>query len=195
MSQLRELVDRCLKGDQSAMTELVGQYQHRVFALCYRMLGHRQDAEDVTQQTLIRVLKNLGRWDQSRAFEPWLFAIAGNRCRTALSARFRKWRTQPISEPVPDPTPDPQTATHLAEEIELAVGSLRPDYQVAFRLFHHHELSYEEIATQMQRPVGTIKTWIHRARTDLVQQLRQRGVVEHCRVEHCHEEELTHAVR
>lgn len=136
------------------MAELVGQYQHRVFALCYRMLGHRQDAEDVTQQTLIRVLRNLARWDQQRAFEPWLFAIAGNRCRTALSASSKRGRTQPISEPLPDPTPDPQPATHLAEEVQLALQNLRPNYQLAFHLFHHNELSYEEIAEQMQRPWG-----------------------------------------
>ena len=182
------------------MTELVGQYQHRVFALCYRMLGHRQDAEDVTQQTLIRVLRNLASWDQHREFEPWLFAIAGNRCRTALSARAKKGRLQSINEPLLDQSPDPQPASHLAEEIELALKNLRPEYQAAFRLFHHHEMSYEEIAQQIQRPVGTIKTWIHRARMELVQQLRDRGVVENRGVEEPApvsrgEEEMTHAMR
>ena len=160
------------------MSDLVGQYQQRVYALCYRMLGHRQDAEDVTQQTFLRVLKNLGRWDPDREFEPWLFAIAGNRCRTALSNRGRRWRPQSISEPLPDPAPDQQAVAHLAEEIELAVAGLRSDYQAVFRLFHEQELSYDEIATRMQRPVGTVKTWVHRARLELVQQLRERGVVE-----------------
>ena len=172
------------------MAELVGQYQHRVFALCYRMLGHHQDAEDATQQTLFRVLKNLRTWDQHREFEPWLFAIAGNRCRTALSARARMVRPQPIVEPIPDLTPDPQPAHQLAEEVELALQQLRPEYQTAFRLFHRDELSYEEIAARMQRPIGTIKTWIHRTRVDLVQKLRDRGVVANRR-----EEEMTHAMR
>lgn len=188
--QLRKLVNRCLQGDQLAMAELVGQYEQRVFALCFRMLGHRQDAEDVTQQTLMRVLRNLGSWDQGREFEPWLFAIAGNRCRTALSTRARRGRAQPISEPIPDLTPDPQPASQLSEEIALAIQNLRPEYQDAFRLFHYDELSYEEIAERMQRPVGTIKTWIHRTRLELVQQLRDRGVLENCR-----EEETTHALR
>jgi RNA polymerase sigma-70 factor, ECF subfamily len=190
LSQLRKLVNRCLQGDQSAMAELVAQYERRVFALCYRMLGHRQDAEDVTQQTLIRVLKNLGSWDQRRQFEPWLFAIAGNRCRTALSTRAKKGKVQSISEPVPDQTPDPSPANQLSEEIELAIQNLRPEYQEAFRFFHYDELAYEEIADRMQRPVGTIKTWIHRTRLELVQQLRDRGVLENCR-----EEEMTHAMR
>jgi RNA polymerase sigma-70 factor, ECF subfamily len=172
------------------MSELVAQYEHRVFALCLRMLGHRQDAEDVTQQTMIRVFRNLDRWDQRREFEPWLFAIAGNRCRTALSVRAKKGRGQPIGEPIPDPTPDPQPATQLAEEIERALQQLWPEYQIAFRLFHSDELNYDEIAEQMGRPIGTIKTWIHRTRVELVQQLRERGVVEGPR-----QEEVTHAVR
>lgn len=190
LSQLRELVNRCLQGDQLAMAELVGQFEHRVFALCYRMLGHQQDAEDATQQTFVRVLKSLGSWDQQRDFEPWLFAIAGNRCRTALSSRTKKWRTQPISEPLVDPTPDSQPASQLAEEIERAVRTLRPDYQTAFRLFHQQELNYDEIAERLHRPVGTIKTWIHRARIDLVRQLSERGVVEDRG-----EKEPNHAVR
>jgi RNA polymerase sigma-70 factor (ECF subfamily) len=188
-------VNRCLQGDQLAMSELVGQYQHRVFSLCYRMLGHRQDAEDVTQQTFVRVLKNLQQWDQEREFEPWLFAIAGNRCRTALSARLRKWRTQPITEPVMDPTPDSQPASHLAEEIDRAIKTLRPDYQTAFRLFHQHEMNYEEIAEQLRRPVGTIKTWIHRTRLELVRQLRERGIVEAQREKAHREEVMTHALQ
>jgi RNA polymerase sigma-70 factor, ECF subfamily len=188
--QLRILVDRCLQGDQSAVSELVDRYQQRVFALCYRMLGHRQDAEDVTQQTLIRVVRNLKQWDQQREFEPWLFAIAGNRCRTALSARAKKGRVQSLSEPVLDPAPDPQPASHLSEEIDLALQSLRAEYQIAFRLFHYEELNYDEIAQQLERPVGTIKTWIHRTRLALVQHLRDRGVLDCCR-----EEEMAHAVR
>ena len=72
------------------MIELVDQYRSRVFGLCYRMLGQRQDAEDMTQETFIRALKSLSRWDPERDFEPWLLAIAGNRCRTALATRRRK---------------------------------------------------------------------------------------------------------
>ena len=73
---LIELVNHCIKGDQSAMLALVDRYKHRVFALCFRMLGQRQDAEDAAQETFVRLLKNLSKWDQNRDFEPWLFTIA-----------------------------------------------------------------------------------------------------------------------
>jgi RNA polymerase sigma-70 factor (ECF subfamily) len=170
-----------LHDDQSAMAELVDRYKHRVYALCYRMLGHRQDAEDVTQQTFLRVLKNLCRWDPDRDFEPWLFAIAGNRCRTALAARARRTVVRSIEEPLPDKSPAPSSANQLAEELNLALQTLRADYREVFLLFHQQELSYDEIAEQLGRPVGTIKTWIHRARLDLIRQLNEREVLEGCR--------------
>jgi len=178
LPELRELVSRCLCDDQAAMAELVDRYKQRVFGLCYRMLGHYHDAEDVTQQTLVRVLKNLGRWDPQREFEPWLLAIAGNRCRTALSQRMRRQRPQSLDEPIADRAPDPFAVRQLDEEVNRALQQLRPEYREVFLLFHQQELSNEEIAEQLGRPVGTIKTWIHRARRELIERLRQREVSE-----------------
>src|SRR5437773_9623310 len=89
-SDLLALVKRCLAGDQGAMLALVERFRGQVFGLCYRMLGQRQDAEDAAQETFVRVLKNLHRWDSARASQPWLLAIAGNRCRTALAARRKR---------------------------------------------------------------------------------------------------------
>jgi RNA polymerase sigma-70 factor (ECF subfamily) len=181
LAEFRELVRRCLVGDQAAMTELVDRYKHRVYALCYRMLGHRQDAEDVTQQTFLRALIHLRRWDPEREFEPWLMAIAGNRCRTALAARSRRIALRPISEPPPDRAPDPQATDQLAEELNLALQTLQPLHREAFLLFHLQQLSYEQIAQRMRRPIGTVKTWIHRARLALIRQLNRREVLEGCR--------------
>ena len=86
--EFRQLVARCIRGEQAAMIALVERFRGQVFGLCFRMLAQRQDAEDAAQETFVRVLKNLHRWDQQRDFEPWLLAIAGNRCRTALAARL-----------------------------------------------------------------------------------------------------------
>ena len=71
---------------------LVERFERQVFALCYRMLGQREDAEDVAQESLVRALRSLRNWDSSRDFVPWLLAIAGNRCRTLLAARARRPR-------------------------------------------------------------------------------------------------------
>ena len=69
---LRQLIRCCLAGDQQAMLELVNRFRGQVFGLCYRMLGHRQDAEDAAQETFTRALRNLKSWDPNRDFEPWL---------------------------------------------------------------------------------------------------------------------------
>lgn len=175
---LRELVKRCLAGTQDAMIELVDQFRGQVFGLCYRMLGNRQDAEDAAQETFIRVLKNLDRWDSTRDFEPWLLAIAGNRCRTALAKRVRRPPMQTIAEPIEDDSPDFQAAENLAEEVSLGLQGLRQELREAFVLFHDHQLSYVEISESMDCPVGTAKTWVHRARRELIEHLRRRGVVE-----------------
>ncbi len=178
INDLRKLVNRCLTGDQKAMYDLVERFKGRVFGLCYRMLGHRQDAEDVAQETFVRVLKNLHRWDQEREFEPWLLAIAGNRCRTALAARRRWPKPQLMPELPTDEATQARDADFLAEEIQRALSSLRPEYRHAFVLFHEQELSYEQIAESLSRPLGTVKTWIHRARLELIELLSAREVIQ-----------------
>lgn len=180
-ADLRSLVGQCLAGDQGAMLSLVERFRGQVFGLCYRMLGQRQDAEDAAQETFVRVLRNLHRWDPGREFEPWLLAIAGNRCRTALAARKRRPVAEAAVELLADDAPDEQPARHLAEEVRLALDGLRPDYRQAFLLFHEHELSYAEIAEAMQVPLGTVKTWVHRARRELIDRLRQRGAIPEAR--------------
>jgi RNA polymerase sigma-70 factor, ECF subfamily len=181
---IRLLIERCLAGDQAAMVELVNRYRNQVYGLCLRMLGQRQDAEDAAQETFVRALRSLSRWDAQRDFEPWLLAIAGNRCRTALAARQRRPAVAVLDEAAcADRAPDVEAARNLAEEVQLALGGLRVEYRAAFLLFHEHELSYDEIAESLNRPLGTIKTWIRRARRELIDRLRRRDVVQESRHE------------
>jgi RNA polymerase sigma-70 factor (ECF subfamily) len=160
------------------MVDLVEHFRGQVFGLCYRMLGHRQDAEDAAQETFVRALRNLRSWDENRDFEPWLLAIAGNRCRTALARRMRRPVVCSLIEPLPERTPDLQAARQLAEEVTLALETLRAEYRQAFVLFHQYELSYAEIAVSMQCPIGTVRTWIHRARREMIRHLQTRHVLE-----------------
>jgi RNA polymerase sigma-70 factor (ECF subfamily) len=173
-----ELIDACLAGDQAAAAGIVQRFKGRVFGLCFRMVGHRQDAEDMAQEAFVRALKSLRRWDRSRPFEPWLLAIAANRCRTLLARRARRPVATSLVEQVPEHRGDVAAARQLVEELEEALAAIRADYREAFCLFHEQHLSYEEIAEVCGRPLGTVKTWIHRARRELVQHLLDRGLVE-----------------
>jgi RNA polymerase sigma-70 factor (ECF subfamily) len=177
LDEIRPLIASCLRGDQAAMVALVQRFQGQVFGLCLRMLGQRQDAEDAAQETFVRVLRNLHQWDAARDFEPWLLAIAGNRCRTAMANRLRRSPNEILPDELPDRTPSSDPARQLAEEVELALETVRPEYRQAFLLFHEQELTYADIAKAMQVPLGTVKTWVHRARQQLIERLRQRGAV------------------
>lgn len=165
------------------MIDLVDRFKGQVYGLCFRMLGHRQDAEDMTQETMVRVLRNLHRWDADREFTPWLLAIAGNRCRTCLAKRMRRLPTQTLEQPVPERNGRSESANQLQEEVSMAIKKIRPEYGEAFRHFHEGGLSYGEIAEAMSVPLGTVKTWVHRARKEIIQQLVRRGVVEETRHE------------
>ena len=147
--ELSILVNRCLTGDQPSFDELVHRFRGQVFGLCYRMLGQREDAEDATQETMVRVINNLHRWDQDRAFEPWLLTIAGNRCRTRLAKRMRRPSAVTLDYPIQDNTHLEDQAKLLAEEIDLALAHLRDEYRRAFLLFHQQELCYADIADEL----------------------------------------------
>lgn len=172
-----ELVRRSLSGEEPAMAELVDRFRGQVFGLCYRMLGHRQDAEDATQESFVRALRSLANWDSRKDLRPWLLGIAGNRCRTLLAARQRVPKPSSEVEDLPDARSF-RIERHLGEELELALARLRDEYRQAFILFHEQELTYAEIAEVLDCPLGTVKTWVHRARGELAEHLRRRGVVE-----------------
>lgn len=178
VEELPILVDRCLAGDQPSFVELIKRFRGQVYGLCYRMLGQREDAEDATQETFVRVVNNLHQWDSTRAFEPWLLTIAGNRCRTRLAKRKRRPGVITLDYPIEDQSVEITRGEMLAEEMQLVLGTVRKEYREAFLLFHQKELCYKEISEQLNVPLGTVKTWVHRARRELIMKLKKRGVIE-----------------
>jgi len=172
------LVEALRSGDPQAPRLLIERYQGVVFGLCYRMMNHRQDAEDVTQETFVRALRGMAGFDDTRPISPWLLEIAANRCRTALSRRARKPMpaNAGLAEDVADPRAGLADPDDLAAELERALRELRPQYRLVFVLFHEQNLSYEEIARVVTRPIGTVKTWLHRARAQLAEDLSRRGI-------------------
>ena len=175
MSADDDLVRRCLRGHADAMRELVDRFQPDVFALCARLVGHRHDAEDVTQEVFLRVFRSLTRWDAARPLRPWVLGIAVNRCRTWIGRKRRVPEPVEYLHDVPgrqsDAPPD-----ELTTALRAAVDDLRGEYREVFVLFHEHGRSYDEIADVVDRPVGTVKTWLHRARMQVLTELRRRGL-------------------
>ena len=177
--ETKQLVMQSRLGDEPSMRQLIDQYSARVFALCFRMLGHRQDAEDAAQETFVRMFRSLHTWDSDREFEPWLLAIAGNRCRTRISRISKRPKSIGLDEPeLAKADPTDEGVRHIEEEIEQALKGVTPRYSQAFLHFHQQGMSYAQIADVMEVPMGTVKTWVRRARLQLVGQLKSRGVIE-----------------
>jgi RNA polymerase sigma factor (sigma-70 family) len=170
------LVRRCLQGHTEAMRQLVERFQGDVFGLCVRLLSHRHDAEDVAQEVFLRVFRSLKRWDSSRPLKPWIMGIAVNRCRTWISQRARRPELADYLQETAA-RDDGDGSSELVAEIQAALRQLRPEYQTVFVLFHEQGQSYEDIAAAVERPVGTIKTWLHRARLELLDCLQRRGML------------------
>jgi RNA polymerase sigma-70 factor, ECF subfamily len=170
------LVRRCLAGDEKAYRELVELYQGQVYSVVLRMVRRREDAEDLTQETFVRMFRALERYDPQRPFAAWLFTIAS---RLAID-HIRRRKVQPISLTqreagsdeeydieVPDPGPTPDEVTSRTEEerrTEELIRSLPPHYRIVVMLRHQRDMAYEEIAEALHLPLGTVKARIHRAR-------------------------------
>lgn len=177
LTQERMLAKACQAQDPMAMKDLVERFQADVYRVCCRLLGDPHEAEDLAQESFIRVFRSLHTWDQERPLKPWILSIAINRCRTALARRARRPHLSPILDTNPCREKPVERTSDLQQEIDAAVDSLRVEYKEVFILFHQEELPYETIGSMMRKPVGTIKTWLHRARQSVVQILEERGVV------------------
>jgi RNA polymerase sigma factor (sigma-70 family) len=170
------LVRRSLRGDAQAVQVLVERFQPEVFGLCVRLLHHRQDAEDVTQEVFLRIFRSLRRWDSSRPLRPWIMGITVNRCRTWLSQRSRRPElVDYLHDTAAGPPPD--DSAELTSEIQSALADLRLEYRSVFILYHERGLPYENIAQALKKPVGTVKTWLHRARVEVLARLQKRGMI------------------
>jgi RNA polymerase sigma-70 factor (ECF subfamily) len=170
------LVRRCLRGEAEALQLLVRRFEAGVYGLCVRLLNDRHDAEDVTQEVFLRVFRGLRGWDPARPLKPWIMGITVNRCRTWLTQRARRPElAEYLQDTVSGPAAD--DSAELLQEIRSALAELRLEYRTVFVLFHEQGQPYEEIALALDRPVGTIKTWLHRARLEILDRLRRRGMV------------------
>lgn len=171
------LAERCKQGDPQGLREFLERFQGPVFGVCLRWLGHRQDAEDVAQETLVRAVRHLKTWDATRPLLPWVLAIAVNRCRTFAGKRNRRGGVSLEQVEIPPAPRERMSTADLGEELAIALGELRDEYRTCFVLFYQQEQSCQEIADIMNCPEGTIKTWLHRARKELAESLKRRGVV------------------
>lgn len=189
-----DLVRRALEDDQAAYTRLREKYWGSLNAMLYRMVRSHEDAEDLTQEAFIKAFRSLGSFNFSYAFSTWLYRIASNNCIDYL--RKKRLKTVSMDEPVttgkgeierqyadPDaPMPDGEiTATERTAILRKAIEELPQKYRLVIELRHVREMEYQDIAEELDLPLGTVKAHLFRARARLAKALQ--GKIEHFRDE------------
>lgn len=168
----RDLIQQARRGDAAAFSELVTRYQTSVFNVCYRILHERTDAEDMAQETFIRAHERLDTFDDERSFGPWIRRVAANLCLNHLETQ--RVTTQLDDERDADESQRPERQAEVrerSEQIRGALASLPVHYRVVIELRHYQELSYDEIAAELNIPLSDVKSHLFRARKILAEKL------------------------
>ncbi|WP_035756479.1 RNA polymerase sigma factor [Hugenholtzia roseola] len=172
-----ELIDLAVKGDERAYAELMNKYRNSVYFMLLKMVKNTDDAEDLTIEAFTKAFRNLKKFKKEYTFSTWLFRIATNNCidfirkkkleTTSIHSSYKNDNGEAMMMEVRDQTPTPQEEaikTQKAEFVRHFVEMLPAKYKRLVELRYFDELSYEEIAEELEAPLGTVKAQLHRAR-------------------------------
>ena len=177
-----ELVQRALKREEKAYTELMDRYRESIYFMLLKMVNNKDDADDLTIEAFGKAFKRLGQYTPQFAFSTWLFKIASNNAidfirkkrikALSLDSGFRNEDGDSMEIGISDDQPDPIQSLERQERIERmreVVTRLKPRYRQLIELRYFEEFSYEEIAEELDLPLGTVKAQLFRARDFLFQ--------------------------
>lgn len=176
----RALARAAARGDRDAFARLVDSHKRRVHALCFRLLGDAEEARDAAQECFVRAWSAISSFDTAQPFAPWVLRIARNHCFDVARRRLPANRevrldadTSEGEAPFELSDPDAHAADQRLEgaqrsaAVAVAVANLPPRYREVIHLFHVEQMAYKDIAAVMDVPIGTVMTWLYRARAKL----------------------------
>ena len=177
LEDFRLIDEAVINNDEQAFAKLMQRYKRPVYHMILKMVRNVDDAEDLTIESFGKAFKSLHKFKKDYTFSTWLFRIATNNTidyirkkklnTLSLNNSFTDDYGEGISMDVEDENPTPEGEAIKAQKEELVqifVDKLPPKYQKLVRLRYFHELSYEEIAEELEAPLGTVKAQLHRAR-------------------------------
>lgn len=175
-----DILKRAQDGDRDALDALLRPEMDRVYATCRRMVGSRQDAEELAQDALVKVIRGLPTYDGRASLSTWMTRVTINACLSWMRSRARKSDKRPISLEQPDTLagelgtpPGVQVEENTARSrVERALEALKPEHRAILVLRDVRDLDYEAIGSALDMPIGTVKSRLFRARAAL------RGVLE-----------------
>ena len=169
------LAAQACRGDDYAFAQLVRRYEAPLYRYACRMLGNAAEAEDVFQETFLRVHQHLSHYRHGSLFQPWLYNIATNQCIDRLRRRKRRFflsldAAEPGERPLGErlegnaPAPDALAQAHeTAERIEAAIARLPLKHRTVFLMARYEQMSYDDIARALGVPTGTVKSRMNKA--------------------------------
>jgi len=186
LEQDAQLVQRCLQGEGSAWEELVRRHTRRVYNVCYRFVGNRTEAEDISQEVFLRVYRTLASYRSAHGgFATWVTSVTRN----LLIDHYRRTKRDRITDSLDDAMPvvenkesagrrpDEQALLgELSGQVQTALTRLSPELREAVILRDLQQLEYAEIQQVLEVPEGTVKSRINRGRIELAKILHQMGV-------------------
>ncbi|HJS91626.1 MAG TPA: RNA polymerase sigma factor [Steroidobacteraceae bacterium] len=177
-----DIVQLLEKGHRDrAFALLLPRYEGKIYRLCCALLRDRIQAEDLAQETLVRVWRALANYDGRASLSSWIYAITRNRCLTALT---RKSATVPATESELETGIEALAATGRrlpqaeSDELRAMVDRLPERLRRALLLYYYEERSVAEVALMLGCPEGTVKTYLHRGRAALARELERRGLAD-----------------
>ena len=181
-----ELVKSALQGDETAFARLLNRYKDAIYFMLLKMVNNRSDAEDLTLEAFGKAFKNLHQYSPTYAFSTWLFKIASNNCIDYLRKKKgvhvsienkEDENTDSIKLKSKDPNPEERLIRQQkAILLRNVVRKLKPRYQVLVELRYFKEFSYEEIAKELDLPLGTVKAQLFRAREMLFKMIESTEI-------------------
>ncbi len=178
------LQDAVENGNQQAFAELLQHYKEPIFYMLLKMTGNPNDAEDLCIETFGKAFTNIRQYNKKYAFSTWLFKIATNHCIDFIRKQKKNVLNQEANEDLDEPEDkfyfvaemvNPEETFIRSQKIELVrqvVDTLKPRYRRLIAMRYFQELSYDEIATELDLPLGTVKAQLFRAREFLYQALK-----------------------
>jgi len=176
-----ELIERCLRSDNTAWEQIVSRYKRRVFHVSYKFTGRMADAEDLTQEIFLKVFKSLDKFNRDADFSTWLSSVARNYCIDRYRARRREREVVVDDLLAFDLAPASSGNPHRALEendrrafVREGILELPEKLRDAVRWRDLHGLSYQEMVLKLGVPEGTVKSRINRGREELARILRRK---------------------
>lgn len=174
-------IEQARRGDRAAFGELVKRYQRRAYAVAYGLVGNRDDALELAQESFVKAYRAMGRFNTEMPFYPWLYRIVRNTCLNHLKKRSRRseasldgMMAQGTDFPAADRGPaESAGADELRRRLARSMQRLTGPHREILSLRHIDELSYEEIAQVLEVPNGTVMSRLHAARRALREAMLQ----------------------